>query len=113
MSIWSRLRARLARDVEGRRRGEDDAPVDVVGTVTRPTGGVPDPDAPDTYSTTGTTPHGDFVGRVSGDDTGGAGPDGADVRARHGVGPADPGTHPHPQGEPAQPARPKGENPAT
>jgi hypothetical protein len=29
------------------------------------------------------------------------------------VGPTDTGIHPHPHGEPAQPARPKGENPAT
>lgn len=54
MSLWSRIREWF---------GSESA-------QTRPTGGVADPEAPDTHSTTGTTPNDTFVGRVSGDDPG-------------------------------------------
>lgn len=54
MSLWSQIRDWF---------GSESA-------QTRPTGGVPDPEAPDTHSTTGTTPNGTFVGRASGDDPG-------------------------------------------
>lgn len=54
MSLWSRIRSWF---------GSESA-------QTRPTGGVPDADAPDTHSTTGTTPNDTYVGRVSGDDPG-------------------------------------------
>lgn len=54
MSLWSRIRGWF---------GSESA-------QTRPTGGVADTDAPDTHSTTGTTPNESFVGRVGGDDPG-------------------------------------------
>lgn len=54
MPLWSRIRTWF---------GSESA-------QTRPIGGVPDPEAPDTHSTTGTTPSGTFVGRASGDDQG-------------------------------------------
>jgi hypothetical protein len=38
--------------------------------LSRPTGGEPAPDAPDTNSSTGTTPNDEFVGRAAGQDTG-------------------------------------------
>jgi hypothetical protein len=45
-------------------------------------GGVTDPDKADQASTTGTTPDGEYVGRIAGDDTGGAGEEsGAERRA--------------------------------
>jgi hypothetical protein len=50
---------------------------------TRATGGVPDDDAPDSHSTTGTTPNQSFVGRASGDDPGDAEKSGAEIRAEH------------------------------
>ncbi len=51
-------------------RSESDVPDDPSFAGARVTGGVPNPDAADQGSTTGTTPSGDFVGRVSGQDTG-------------------------------------------
>jgi hypothetical protein len=42
---------------------------------------VPDPDAPDQASTTGTTPSETYVGRVAGQDEGYAGQTGAEARA--------------------------------
>jgi hypothetical protein len=44
---------------------------------------VRNPAAQDTYSTTGTTPSGMFVGRASGDETGDVGSSGAEARAEH------------------------------
>jgi hypothetical protein len=55
---------------------EDDAQA-----LSRETGGVPDPSAPDQGSTTGTTPTEQFVGRVGGQDVGYAGETGAERRA--------------------------------
>jgi hypothetical protein len=48
----------------------------------RDTGGVPDPEAPDQHSTTGTTPNETYVGRVAGTDTGYEEETGAERRAR-------------------------------
>jgi hypothetical protein len=50
----------------------------------RESGGVPDPDASDQGSTTGTTPNGEFVGRVAGQDPGYSEETGAERRARKG-----------------------------
>lgn len=49
---------------------EDDVPRDDKEALSRDTGGVEDPDAPDQASTTGTTPKGSYVGRVAGQDVG-------------------------------------------
>lgn len=54
MSLWSRIRGWF---------GSESA-------QERPTGGVADTEAPDTHSTTGTTPNDTFVGRAGGDDPG-------------------------------------------
>lgn len=58
-------------DVEG-----DEARVD-----SRATGGVPDPDASDEGSTTGSTPDDEYVGRVAGQDSGYEEETGAERRA--------------------------------
>ncbi len=47
----------------------------------RDTGGVPDPGEPDQATTTGTTPTGEYVGRIAGDDVGYAEETGAEARA--------------------------------
>ena len=60
---------------------EGDVPRDPAHVGTRATGGQPNSDTPDCYSTTGTTPNGVFVGRVGGDDVGYAGTTGAEARA--------------------------------
>lgn len=60
---------------------EDDVDPDDAEALSRATGGVEDPDAPDQGSTTGTTPSETFVGRVSGQDVGYAGETGAERRA--------------------------------
>jgi hypothetical protein len=62
-------------------RPESDAPGDTGVAWSRDTGGVANPDAPDTESTTGTTPNEEFVGRVQGQDVGYAGETGAERRA--------------------------------
>ena len=49
--------------------------------LSRETGGVEDPDAPDQGSTTGTTPSEEFVGEAVGQDVGYAGETGAERRA--------------------------------
>ena len=64
-----------------RRGGEDDVDRDADTALARPIGGAPDPDAPDTNSTTGATPSGEFVGRAAGQDAGYAGETGAERRA--------------------------------
>lgn len=63
------------------RPGEDDVDRDDHEALSRATGGVPDEDAPDQHSTTGTTPDDTYVGRVSGQDVGYAGQTGAEKRA--------------------------------
>lgn len=60
---------------------EEDVRPDDAEALSRATGGVPDPDAPDQGSTTGTTPDGEYVGRIAGQDVGYAGEQGADRRA--------------------------------
>ena len=62
------------------RPGEDDVDRDDAQALSRAEGGVPDPDAPDQGSTTGTTPSGEFVGRVAGQDVGYAEEQGSDRR---------------------------------
>lgn len=64
--------------------GEADTPADPQSARTRATGGVPEPEAKDTHSTTGTTPSETFVGRASGDDAGEPEQSGAEARAEHG-----------------------------
>jgi hypothetical protein len=61
---------------------EEDVKPDDAQALSRATGGVEDPDAPDQASTTGTTPKGEYVGRIAGDDVGYAGEQGADRRAK-------------------------------
>lgn len=56
--------------------------IDSQQAVSRETGGVPSEDAPDQGSTTGTTPSGEFVGRVAGQDVGYEEETGAERRAR-------------------------------
>lgn len=60
---------------------EDDAPYDDAIVNSRETGGVEGPEKDDQAVTTGTTPKGDFVGRIAGDDLGYAGETGAERRA--------------------------------
>lgn len=60
---------------------QDDVADDDAQALSRATGGVEDPSAPDQGSTTGTTPSEQFVGRVSGQDVGYAGETGAERRA--------------------------------
>ena len=67
------------RQPEGR---EPDVEDDPNVAASRDTGGVPDEDAPDQASTTGTTPKGEYVGRIAGDDPGEDEESGAEARAR-------------------------------
>ena len=62
-------------------KSEDDTDRDPHTARSRATGGVEDPDAPDQGSTTGTTPSGEFVGRIAGQDIGSIGETGAERRA--------------------------------
>ena len=64
-----------------KRKAETDVQEDPNQAQTRAGGGVEDPEQPDQGSTTGTTPSGDFVGRVAGDDVGYEGETGAERRA--------------------------------
>lgn len=80
MSWWQRLRGRASGQA-AHTPGEGDEPVDTVTVVTRETGGVPNEDAQNPNSTTGTTPNQEFVGRASGDETGDVGQSGAEARA--------------------------------
>lgn len=57
----------MSRDL---RPHEDDVRPDDAQALSRATGGVPDPDAPDQASTTGTTPDAEYVGRIAGADVG-------------------------------------------
>lgn len=61
----------------------DTETADTESARSRATGGVPHAGAPDTHSTTGTTPNETFVGRASGDDPGDVGTSGAEMRAQH------------------------------
>lgn len=63
------------------RPGEDDVERDDAQALSRPTGGVPDADAPDQASSTGTTPDDVGVGHAVGQDVGYAGETGAEKRA--------------------------------
>ena len=61
--------------------GEQDVSRDDAQALSRATGGVPDEDAADQGSSTGTTPNDEVVGRVAGQDVGYAGETGAERRA--------------------------------
>lgn len=63
------------------RDSESDVGTDDATASSRAVGGVPQEDAPDQNSTTGTTPSEEFVGRVAGDDGGYEGETGAEARA--------------------------------
>lgn len=62
-------------------KAESDVEPDPKRADSRATGGVPDPDAPDQASTTGSTPDDEYVGRVAGSDVGYAGETGAERRS--------------------------------
>jgi hypothetical protein len=62
-------------------KAEPDTEADPHRVDARQTGGVPDPDAPDNGSTTGTSETGEYVGRIAGQDAGYAGEQGAERRA--------------------------------
>lgn len=61
---------------------QDEVNDDDAQALSRATGGVDNPSAPDQGSTTGTTPSETFVGHVSGQDVGYAGETGAERRAK-------------------------------
>ena len=67
-----------------RRDSEADVARDDAQALSRAVGGVPQADAADTSSTTGTTPNEEFVGRVAGQDAGFSGETGAEARAAAG-----------------------------
>jgi hypothetical protein len=62
-------------------KSEEDTPRDQHQALSRDTGGVEDPSAVDQASTTGTTPKGEYVGRIAGDDVGAGEETGAERRA--------------------------------
>jgi len=62
-------------------KAESDVERDDARVNSRDTGGVSDPSKPDQGSTTGTTPDGEYVGRVAGQDVGYAEETGAERRA--------------------------------
>jgi hypothetical protein len=62
------------------RKAEDDVQEDPT-QVSKPEGGVEDPEQPDQHSTTGTTESESFVGMAAGQDVGYAGETGAERRA--------------------------------
>lgn len=66
---------------DDRQKNETDVHRDEAQALTRATGGEPQPDAPDSNSTTGTTPNDVSVGRASGPDVGYAGETGAERRS--------------------------------
>jgi hypothetical protein len=61
---------------------EDDVEPDSAQALSRATGGVENAEMPDQGSTTGTTPSGEFVGRVAGQDVGYAEDQGGERLAR-------------------------------
>lgn len=64
-----------------RRKPESDAPADPAVARSRETGGKQNPGYHDQHTTTGTTPSGPFVGRVTGEDAGAVEESGAERRA--------------------------------
>jgi hypothetical protein len=62
-------------------KSESDVASDPQVAGSRDTGGVPEPDAPDQSSTTGTSPTSEYVGRIAGDDPGDVEESGAERRA--------------------------------
>jgi hypothetical protein len=66
-----------------RDKAEPDVDPDEERVDSRATGGVPDRSKPDQGSTTGTTPDGEYVGRVAGQDAGYAEETGAERRAEN------------------------------
>jgi hypothetical protein len=62
-------------------KSESDVSSDEAVAGSRATGGVPQPDAPDQGSTTGSSPTSEFVGRIAGADEGDTGESGAERRA--------------------------------
>lgn len=61
---------------------ETDVQRDDAVAGSRPTGGANDAKGPGTRGTTGSAEHGEFVGRISGDDSGYEEETGAEIRAR-------------------------------
>lgn len=70
-------------------KAESDVEPDPKRADARETGGVPDEDAVDQASTTGSTPSGEYVGRVAGADVGYSEETGAERRAEQGRDAAD------------------------
>lgn len=68
-------------DTRGEHKAESDVDPDYQRADSRDAGGVPDPDASDQGSTTGSTPGGPYVGRVAGQDSGYEEETGAERRA--------------------------------
>jgi hypothetical protein len=68
-------------DERGEHKAESDVDPDFQRADSRDTGGVPNEDADDQGSTTGSTPSGEYVGRIAGQDVGYAGETGAEARA--------------------------------
>lgn len=64
-----------------RKKPEKDVPLDTAVASSRDQGGQSNPSYPDQNSTTGTTPSGEYVGRIAGDDPGDVEPSGAERRA--------------------------------
>jgi hypothetical protein len=82
MSVLDNLRSAFEKFTHGRKvKSEADVATDPNLATSRDTGGVVNPAAPDQGSTTGTTPSGDYVGRIAGDDPGDIGESGAERRA--------------------------------
>ena len=65
-------------------KAEPDVDADDARADSRDTGGVPADDDANEASTTSTTPKGDYVGRIAGDDVGYAEETGAERRAEEG-----------------------------
>ena len=65
-------------------KSEPDTEADPHVAGSRDTGGVEDDSDPNQGSTTSTTPDGEYVGRIAGDDVGYAGETGAERRAEEG-----------------------------
>jgi hypothetical protein len=75
----------MATDDKRDDKAESDVEPDPKRADSRATGGVPDPDAPDQASTTGSTPAGEYVGRVAGSDVGYEEETGAERRSADGT----------------------------
>jgi hypothetical protein len=80
MSLWSRVLGRLSDRRADRSTGRPGVE-EVHSGRPEDTGGKPNADAPDTNSTTGTTPNDTFVGRAAGADDPGYLETGAEKRA--------------------------------